>query len=282
MIIVRLMGGLGNQMFQYSFGRAMSIKFKTDLKIDLSFLKNKNNGPNFIYRDYDLDLFEIDPDLIDMNMDNIGPVHTINELNFHYTESVISEISEFLGRGIPVLLCGYWQSPLYFRNCTDLIRKDFTFKNNIIDSEENKVLDMLDRIKCSNSVVINIRRTDYLNTDHHGVFGMDYVDSAKIIIESKIKTPHYFIFSDDIEWCRKNIIFSNSTIVDHSYMGDKFGYYLQLMKNCNDFIIPNSSFAWWASWLNENENKTVVCPKRWFTNPSINTQDLIPSNWIRI
>lgn len=282
MIIVRLMGGLGNQMFQYSFGRSLSIKLNVPFKIDLSFLNNKNQGPNFVYRDYDLDVFKIDTDLIDLNTDSIGYFHTINEKNFHFTESNISEIHDFIGRGISVLICGYWQSPLYFEGYEDVIRRDFSFFNTIDGLADSHIVSMLQKIKNSNSVAVNIRRTDYLNTNFHGVFGIDYVAEAKKIIENNIKDPHYFIFSDDVEWCRENILTENSTIVDHSYKGEKFSYYLQLLKECSSFIIPNSSFAWWASWLNEESSKIVVCPKKWFSDGNINTSDLIPKGWIRI
>jgi hypothetical protein len=71
-------------------------------------------------------------------------------------------------------------------------------------------------------------------------------------------------------------------IVDHTYKGNKFEIYLELMKSCKHFIIPNSTFAWWAAWLSDNKNKIVVCPQKWFTESKINTNDLIPSNWIRI
>ena len=141
---------------------------------------------------------------------------------------------------------------------------------------------MYNKINSSNSVLINVRRTDFLNGDFHGVMGMDYINNAVSFIESKVDNPHYFIFSDDIEWCRDNIKLDNMAIVDHSYKGDRFGYYLQLMKSCKNFIIPNSTFAWWAAWLNENENKIVIAPKKWLNNESVNTKDLIPSNWIRI
>jgi hypothetical protein len=113
--------------------------------------------------------------------------------------------------------------------------------------------------------------------------GLDYLEKAKKIIESKISDPHYFVFSDDIFWCEKNIKFPNMFLVDHSYKGRKFEYYLQLMSQCKHFIIPNSTFAWWGAWLNNDNNKLVIAPSKWFTNCDINTKDLIPfKNWIRI
>jgi hypothetical protein len=105
----------------------------------------------------------------------------------------------------------------------------------------------------------------------HGVLGLDYVNKSKEIIESKIKNPHYFIFSDDVDWCIENLSSENSTIVSHEYKGEKFSHYLQLMSSCKNFIIPNSTFAWWAAFLSESNGKIVISPQKWFTNENINT-----------
>lgn len=275
MIAATLMGGTGNQMFQYAFARNLSLKYNKTLKLDLSFLKNKNMGLNFVYRDYSLNIFNIYEDFDINKIDFIK----INETCFEYTQNISDLISQNLEANF--LLNGYWQTPKYFKEFETQIRKDFTFRNEI-ENSESYTKEMLNEIKSKNSVLLNIRRTDYLNTNYHGVMGKEYIDEAIRIIESKIKDPKYFLFSDDLDWCRENIKLPNMTIVDHSYKGDRFSYYLQLMKNCKHFIIPNSSFAWWAAWLNENENKIVISPKQWFTDININTTDLIPNYWIRI
>jgi tetratricopeptide (TPR) repeat protein len=166
-------------------------------------------------------------------------------------------------------------------NYANLIKNEFKFKDKI-ESSNPHTLSLLTNIRESNSVMINVRRADYLNTDFHGVFGMDYINSAVKIVESKVENPKYFIFSDDIEWCIENIDLPNMTIVNHSYKGPKFSHYLQLMMNCKHFIIPNSSFAWWSACLNQNTDKIVIAPKRWFNRDDINTIDLIPDNWLRI
>lgn len=278
MIISKLMGGLGNQMFQYAVARNLSLKHNVELKIDLSFLNNRNMGSNFVYRDYDLNLFNIKPDFeIDFSK---RIVHS-NQPHFHYSKSYIDSISNLLLEGNSVLLDGYWQSPFFFSEFEKQIRKDFEFINKV-ENETGEIKEMLNLIESTNSVMLNVRRTDYLNTSFHGVMGLDYLNQSKEIIESKVENPHYFIFSDDVEWCRENIQFENMTLVDHRYKGEKFGFYLQLMSKCKHFIIPNSTFAWWAAWLNTDENKIVIAPKQWFTDNSINTTDLIPSNWIRI
>jgi hypothetical protein len=277
MIIVTLMGGMGNQMFQYAIARNLSLKYNTELKIDLSFLNRRDLGSNFVYRDYDLNIFNVFEDF-DITSTS---VYRLNETHFHYSKQVDIDIENSVRNNISVLLNGYWQTPLYFKDFESQIRKDFYFKDKV-ESLSNEVNNMYQKIKNCNSVMLNVRRTDYLNTNFHGVMGMEYINKAVEIINSKIENPHYFIFSDDVDWCEENIKLNNMTVVDHSYKGEKFGYYLQLMKSCKHFIIPNSTFAWWAAWLNENSDKIVIAPTQWFTDTKINTNDLIPNSWIRI
>lgn len=279
MIAAKLMGGMGNQMFQYAFARSMSLKTNKKLKIDLTFLNRRDLGENFIYRNYDLDIFNIRCDFITDKKDKSGFL-PIAEYCYEYSQRIVDDVTKSINHNI--ILEGYWQTPKYFKNHEDIIRSDMEFVDNIEKMEDPKILSMLNDIRNSNSVMVNIRRTDYLNTDYHGVIGNEYVDEATKIIESKITSPKYFVFSDDIEWCRSNINLENMVIVDHEYSGKKFEVYLQLMKNCKNFIIPNSSFAWWAAWLNENEGKIVIAPKKWFSDQNRNTSDLIPENWIRI
>ena len=141
---------------------------------------------------------------------------------------------------------------------------------------------MLDDIQNSNSILINIRRTDYLNTSFHGVFGSDFVNDAVAMIKEKVENPKFFIFSDDVDWCRDNLHVENSVLVDHTYAGKKFETYLQLMVNCKHFIIPNSTFAWWAAWLCNNPNKIVIAPQKWFAQNTPTDIIYDEMGWIRI
>lgn len=279
MIIVTLMGGMGNQMFQYALGRSLSLKYNTELKIDLSFLKRRDMGPGFVYRDYDLDLFKVAEDF------DINPTSNVmraDEPHFHYSQDMMNAISQILPSMTNLQLNGYWQTPKYFNDFERIIRLDFQFKDKVEDSDNKSIREMYNLIKNTNSVMINVRRADYLNSNFHGVMGNDFIMNGVEIIKSKVENPHFFIFSDDIEWCKENIKLDNMTLVDHNYKGHKFGYYLQLMSTCKHFIIPNSTFAWWGAWLNNNPDKIVIAPKQWFTDNNINTNDIIPSDWIRI
>lgn len=274
MIIVKLMGGLGNQMFQYAFGKKLSFFLKKPLKIDLSFLNRRDLGFNFIYRDYCLDVFKLNVDFLNEPVEYTN----INESYFHYSSDIENFIYKNYNKNI--LLDGYWQTPLYFNDIQNIIKQDFVFKNNVLNEISFK--NLIHDIKTSNSVMVNVRRTDYLNTNYHGVMGIDYFEKCVNVLQQKIDNPKFFIFSDDIEWCKQNLKIKNSFFVDHFYAGKKFEYYLQLMIMCNHFIIPNSTFAWWSAWLSENPSKIILCPSKWFNDTSINTADLIPPTWFKL
>ena len=297
MIVVRLMGGMGNQMFQYAVARNLAIMNNTSVKLDLNFLLDRTERESFTFRNYDLDLFNIDGAIADESqslqykyykskiMRKIGFIKTklfcrkykiITEKHYHFDPKVLE-------RGDNSYLIGFWQSYKYFSEVEKEIKKDFSFKNEMGE----KAKEMLKEINDKESICVNIRRGDYVEDKkalkHHGVCGLDYYKEAKILVDEKIKKPHYFIFSDDIQWCLKNIDFGeNMTFVNNEYAGDRFSDKFRLMKNCKHFIIPNSSYAWWAAWLSKNEEKLVIAPKKWLADSSINTDDVTPPNWVRI
>ena len=186
---------MGNQMFQYAFARSISLKTNTEFKIDLSFLKRKDLGENFTYRDFDLDIFNISENIIkEIQTDNL---QSVSEKMFSYSQETVNTIEQNIGNDL--YLDGYWQSYKYFEEFEDYIKKDFTFKNLVENNKDTNVKNMFKDIIKSNSVMVNIRRSDYLNNNFHGVMGSDYINESSKIIESKIDNPKYFVFSDDIE-----------------------------------------------------------------------------------
>jgi hypothetical protein len=293
MIIVKLMGGLGNQMFEYAAGRALALKFDTPLKCDTTFLLDRTIK-NIVFRDFDLDIF---PN-ISFPTASAEEIHSLTTSKKSFIHKIAAKISKsttyfkeqsfaydktFESLGSNTYLDGYWQSEKYFKPVEAEIRNDFSFSAFQIASNE----ELKKHILSCNSVCLNVRRGDFVNhegsSSHHGFTGLDYYNKGFEVIRSKINDPHYYIFSDDIEWCRANITpGTETTFVGHEVAGKKFADYLQLMTNCKHFLIPNSSFAWWAAWLNTHEQKVVITPKKWFNDPSIKTNDLIPSDWIRI
>lgn len=292
MVIVKLMGGLGNQMFQYALGKAMAKRLETTLKLDLDFLLDRTPRENFVFRDYDLDVFNLSveralPDDISPffyqpknKFDKLFsrlkkwwvPYTAYREAHFHVDPAV------FLLSG-NIYLEGYWQSAQYFQDIEDEIRTDFSFRSPIAPTSKQ----LSDEIENKNSVCINVRRADFLNTSFHGVCNMNYFGPAIEFMASRVVNSHFFVFSDDPEWCLNNFKLPyRFTFVGHEHKGEKFSSYLQLMAQCKHFIIPNSSFAWWAVWMNQGDEKVVVAPTVWFTDSSWDTCDLIPNTWIRM
>ena len=287
MIKVKLMGGLGNQMFQYSCGLSMAIKNNTKLLLDTSYLLDRTPRENFVFRDYDLDIFKLDSNIYKGNI-NQKPFMLKKYFNslvpdkykFYYKERYFEYNRQVVNFTNPNLyLEGYWQSPKYFIEFEKEIRNSFIYNIEF----DNNIKQMNDKILSNESICINVRRGDFVNNDFHGTMGVNYY--LKSLNYLKLKTNlnfKIFVFSDDIDWCEKNLKFEFETeFVDHSYKGKKFSSYLYLMQSCKYFIIPNSSFAWWAAYLSEFNDKIVIAPEKWFNN-DIDTSDLIPNSWIRI
>ena len=300
MITARLMGGMGNQMFQYALGRHLAERHKTGLKLDLSFLLNRLPRKDFIFRNYDLGIFNVRENFTFLSRfamkgspakniafpiarayleirDIFDKEYWMREKQDYFFDASVLESPD------GVYLDGYWQSYKYFEKIDGILREEFTFKNKL--NKEGRL--MAWKIKDVNSVCVNVRRADYitnhLNSAFFGAISKEYYQKAEEIISSKIDNPHFFIFSDDIDWCRANLKFNRPAVfVGREYASEKWQQYLQLMIMCKHFIISNSTFAWWAAWLSENKNKIIIAPKNWVSGPSINTDDLIPPSWIRI
>lgn len=290
MICIRLMGGLGNQMFQYSIGLSLAKKLDTHFVVDDSILKsNMSINQNSVKRYFDLDIFTLDTSLYH-GVKTIEPSKIKRNLNKLLPLSFKSYIVEasydfnpnlFLLRNNNLTLEGYWQSYKYFSCYSNEIRESFTLRNSFINFNDP----LFDEIDNSESVCINVRRADFATNSYHGVLDKNYYKQAiELLNLNKVIDFKYFIFSDDIDWCKENFDFLPFKIfVDHSHKGDRFSNYFALMRSCKYFVIPNSSFAWWAAWLSIYPNKLVICPKIWFLgNPKNNTEDLIPDEWIRI
>ncbi len=290
MIIVRLKGGLGNQMFQYALGRALSIKYNVPLGLDLSFLLETTPRLNFTFREYDLNIFNIKAEVVPyrkipfMNRLFKGRVGRIveNLRKFSFIKGVERSFGfnkSILNIGPDAYLDGYWQSPKYFKDIEDIIRNDFTFNVNFSDN----ILNLAEEIKNGNSVCVHVRRGDYVGNKNHEVVDKNYYQEAIKKIKGLIEIDKIYVFSDDIKWCKENMNFDYTTMfVGDEYAGIKAGGHLFLMSQCKNFIIPNSTFSWWGAWLSNNKNKIVIVPKKWFPWMIINLIDIIPEEWIRI
>ncbi|WP_029276675.1 alpha-1,2-fucosyltransferase [Pedobacter borealis] len=283
MIKVNIIGGLGNQMFQYAYGKALAIKYKTDLFLDISIYETGLSN-----RSFDLGIFNLENVVIGssnyLELKDWKYVVELNDLNFSFNNDPLASISNLdnlisAGNTI-IILNGYWQSEKYFLSIADIVRKTFRIR----ESLDGKWEKLYRRIKQTTSIMINVRRGDYLNLlDYHGVVSLEYLNEAMQFMSSNVHSPIFFVFSDDIPWCRRNLAHTtNLFFVDESYYTQTFDKYLTLMTCCKHFIISNSSYAWWAAWLSDGNEKIVIAPKRWFANDKLNTIDLIPEDWIQI
>lgn len=290
MIIVKLIGGLGNQMFQYALGRSLSLKNKEDFKLDITGFEE------YKLHSYSLGHFNINEHFATDN--EIKPFkkyqrkpgkqwYWYNHIIANSSKYAIDELFYFQENILrlkgPVYLDGYWQTEKYFKEYEDIIRQDFTLK----EEPRGKNAEMAKQILSTNNAVsVHVRRSDYvtnkINANYFGIFGPEYYREAECIISEKIPDPHFFVFSDDSEWVKQNIFFkSRTTYVNHN--GPEKNYAdLWLMSLCRHHIIPNSSFGWWGAWLNQNPDKIVIAPKKWIQKPSVNTKDVIPESWITI
>lgn len=276
MIITKLIGGIGNQMFQYAVGRRLSYIHKTKLKLDISELKRLKT------RKYELDCFDIKGEVIEGQkrslVDRIikrlkNEQNIYFEKNFRFDQAVLNLPDN-------VTLAGYFQSERYFSDIEEIIRKEFSFKL----SPVGKIRPVLRKVRSSESIAIHFRRTDYIDNKkffyYHGVCSLDYYREAISLIATKLKSPEFFIFSDDLIWVKRNLKMEHPAFfVD---LNDKDYEDLRIISSCRNQITANSTFSWWGAWLNENKNKIVIAPKVWFADKSINTEDLIPPSWIRI
>jgi len=289
MIITRLIGGLGNQMFQYAAGRRLAHSLDTDLKIDTSdFTSSKT-------RNYALDCFNIQTtlstpfDLKRVAKGNVSRLEKIKRLIDHnWQQNCISYNKEkhfhfdpdILSLSNDSYLDGYWQSEKYFLDIGDIIRKEFTISNT--PSTANQTIAA--NIQHHHSVAIHIRRGDYItdsvSSQLHDTYNIEYYKKAIEIILEKVSEAHFYVFSDDPDWVKNNFILDNpTTYVSHN--NDSCHEDMKLISLCKHQIIANSSFSWWGAWLNKNPDKIVIAPTHWFRVNDYNTSDLIPASWIR-
>jgi hypothetical protein len=290
MIIVKLQGGLGNQMFQYATGKALAMHYGVTLRLDHHFLEHPTETPGLVIRKYDLDIFRLQvAKASDALLKNIFQPKDFRKLffdrlGFAKKYQIIQEAHPvfnetlFQKNGF-LYLDGYWQSPRYFSTIQTVLRRDFTFLHPLLLVSQN----LQTQIIQTNSVCLNVRRTDFVNNPFHPLCTLNYYLQGMEAIKQKIANPHFFIFSDDKEWCHTQFgSMPDCTIVGTVHNGEKYANQLRLMASCRHFIIPNSSFGWWAVWLANQPDALVIAPERWTSDTKTDPSDLIEKHWIQI
>ena len=285
---IKLVGGLGNQMFQYCAGRAISLQLDTDLYIDrgaYSTYKLHAYGlKHFTLKVDDLPKNLIPLDVAYPVLAKLLPIRPSTRRLRRYVESGFHFDATIFGLNEDVYLEGYWQSDRYFSDYESVIRDDFRF----LTPPTKKTDVWLQKIRNCTSVSLHVRRGDYVSSrlanQFHGTCSLEYyVQAIRRVHEIAGRAVVFFVFSDDPGWARENLSFDDCPhyfITDND--ADKNYEDLRLMSACQHNIIANSTFSWWGAWLNPNPNKIVIAPIRWFIAEGISTDDLIPESWERI
>lgn len=290
MVLSKIIGGLGNQMFQYAAGRALA-----ETKGQLLLLDISNFAGYRLHNGFELSRVFVGPFVLAQKQDIrcvLGwrawpPIpHVLMqrhmawargtffmlEPHFHYWEGFFSVPDD-------CYLAGYWQSERYFKHIETTIRRAFAFKHSLT----GKNAEVAAQIAKGNAVSLHIRRGDYAKDPKahatHGLLPLSYYQMAVIHVAQAIDNPRFFVFSDDIDWARMNLRLDfPCEYIGHNQGADSYRD-MHLMSLCDHHIIANSSFSWWGAWLNSDPDKIVVAPKKWFANAN-DVSDIFPPGWV--
>ncbi|WP_442587820.1 alpha-1,2-fucosyltransferase [Pedobacter sp. AW31-3R] len=290
MIIVKLQGGIGNQFFQFAFGRALAVFRGEELYFDLSFLQAAN--PNITFRVFKLGKLHHYKILDMQNSDRLKQLFDEKSallISDDFPKKDIMRVAA--DKNIVALyLDGYFQNEFYFSPYADEIRTEL--RDLLECTYQLSGLQAQNIVVHQESIAIHLRRTDYLNPSalcFHGICEVDYYQKALQIIEDRTTQAHLYLFSDDNiladeMFCLVRNKTNISSMLAHIPMLDKDLVELALMAKCRHFVIANSSYSWWGSYLSDSPDKLIVAPKQWYTHIGFTRQseDIALPSWIRI
>jgi len=291
MVIVRLNGGLGNQMFQYAAARALADRLGTGLLLDTRAFASALALRAYTRRAYALAPFRLRARLataadlkvwpawvaeIGMRLRFLRPLFR----RWHF-ESATSYDASLRTLHDPVFLVGYWQSERYFSDIAEGIRADFTLRVPLCDNNAK----LLRLARTAGSVGLHVRRGDFVSLDSaaqvHGLCSIDYYVRAIELARSRCPGCHFLVFSDDPQWARAELpLDSSAAFVTGN--AERPEQDLMLMSACDHQIIANSSFSWWGAWLAAKPSGVVIAPKQWYLHAPRDASDLLPDRWIRM
>lgn len=292
MVISQIIGGLGNQMFQYAAGRALALSRNVPLRLDISSFKEYrlHNGfeiPQIFSGEFEIatgcDLQKVlgwrsgrfaRRVLRRSQMAFIRGNQFVVEPYYHFWDG-------FFDLSGDCYLEGYWQSAKYFSPIAEAIRSDFTFRLPL--SGANR--ELAGQMTQNGAVSLHIRRGDYVSDVKTrtvlNLCPLEYYQRAVRFIAERVDRPHFFIFSDDPAWVKSNLKLEfPCSYIDHNRGAESYND-MHLMSLCRHHIIANSSFSWWGAWLDPRPDKIVVAPERWFANGN-STSDLLPREWFQV
>lgn len=300
MYIVKLKGGLGNQMFQYAFGRALASQTGVSVKFDLTYYRK---GPPKPFLTFGLDnlnckIREADDSDVSKCVrfgsrgrriaESVGyqyPVVLSHLLKYHYEVQHPTMRTRF---GIPQrwrfeprvfdtarsgFFDGYWQTEKYFASITEELRREFTIKSDLVGENRRTAEKIDDR----SAVALHVRRGDYV--EENNALPASYFERAISEIGDTLTDPHVFVFSDDINWTKRELdIHYPETYVTHNDSETDYED-VRLMRLCDHNVISNSTFSWWGAWLNESDGQRVVAPGYWYDGQRTVDLDVVPDRW---
>lgn len=282
-LILKLKGGLGNQLFQYAFGRLMASRRNEVLKLDLESLGSRGDT----YRSYGLDNFKIRAEIargeevkraryphgIISKFWRLFSLKVLRRFHIGYEKRLLGTKSRYIE--------GFFQSHKYL----DPIREELLAEISLKETPSAKFQDLVRMVAEGESVSVHIRRGDYVSDQStrsiHFICDLPYYQQALALLREKVSNPNFFVFSDDIAWARENLKLDRAVFVsDPKEIGDCEE--LILMSKCRHNIIANSSFSFWGAWLNENPGKIVIAPRLWNRRYGRHYKDLLPEEWLRV
>jgi hypothetical protein len=286
MIVLKLSGGLGNQMFQYAFAKKLET-LGFIVKIDLIAFEKSN-----LHGGYQLDFYKIEMlkvknkerSYLNSNSYLIRFLRKFGiEMSPALREKSLLFNEDFFKIKGEEYIEGHFQSEKYFKSIRGVLLKHFVISQKLskyTQSIEKKILES------KNSCSIHVRRGDFINKVNkniHGACSFPYYKKAVEYIQNKVGVVNHFIFSDDISWVKENLILENATYITSETPRIPHED-IYLMSLCSHNIIANSSFSWWGAWLNQNSNKIVMAPKKWFENKKLqeNSKDIFCESWKKI
>jgi hypothetical protein len=289
MICVRLDGGLGNQLFQYAAGRALALQHNTGLLLDTSTLKRRDR--TVTPRSLELQHFQHAGHLSGSSTSALFPwfhraawvTHWVSSWRT-FVEKGVEYQGDFSALPNQTYLVGYWQSFRYFSHIADLLIADLTPVDSLSDASSA----IAKQIDLGVSVALHVRRGDYVSlaaaAELHGALPVAYYEKAMARVSEIVGQARYFVFSDDVQWCRTHLLLADDAVFVTHNTGPDAWQDLVLMARCEHHIIANSSFSWWGAWLADQRSRPpghlVVAPARWFTDrPGHGLSDRFPAHW---
>lgn len=258
MNIIKLYGGLGNQMFQYAFGKNLQLNRGLDVMYDTTWFSKAMNPS----RPYGLNKFKTIVPVCPFIATN-RTIHESKDDHYNYIPNYTNKTE--------INFAGYWQHMEYIKSILFLLRDEFRLHPSY---HTERYTDLKEEILGMPSIGMHVRRGDYITIAGHYVLPREYYENALSRVKGRV-----FIFSDDVAWCRDN--FPGVTIVNEvDYLA------FSLLRLCKSKIIANSTFSWWAAILNDNIDDTVIAPRKWRMNEEeqrrMEEGHFCPDNWIQI